>query len=69
MELYLNSTFDKETLLEAVDDIRYMTGGTSTYLALDALVDISFQVRRHFIDSLKVLSMQMKVTGYLSSLC
>ena len=44
IEWYLNTYDNKLDVLDAVDNIVYMTGGTNTWLALDDLVDISFQV-------------------------
>lgn len=44
MEWYLNSYHDKTALLNAVDNLPYRGGGTSTWLALDDLVDVSFTV-------------------------
>ena len=44
IEWYLNTYDNKQDVLDAVDNIVYMTGGTNTWLALDDLVDISFQV-------------------------
>ena len=44
IEWYLNTYDNKQDVLDAVDNIVYMTGGTNTWLALDDIVDISFQV-------------------------